>query len=293
MSNTFKDHSSSASDRYAAYRPDYPAALFGWLAGLCAGRDAAWDCATGSGQAALGLAPHFRRVVATDASAEQIRHAESHPGIDFRVAPAEASGLADRSVDLVTVAQAAHWFDLPRFYAEAARVLKPGGVVALWGYGRMALPGEMDAPFRRFYAETVGPWWPPERALIDDAYRSLEFPFAELAAPAFHIEIEWTLPRLLDYLSTWSAVKRYQNANGNNPLPALRAELAPLWGDAERAMQLQWPLFLRVGRRQLTHAPKIHRTARPVPRPRPARAGRAPYSHAALHCGTPGCGKPG
>jgi len=244
----FKDHFSSASDRYAAYRPDYPAALFAWLAGQCAERDTAWDCATGSGQAARGLAPHFRQVVATDASAEQICHAGHHPAIDYRVAPAEASGLADRCIDLVTVAQAAHWFDLSAFYAEAARVLKAGGAIAVWGYGRMLLPGEMDAPFQRFYAETVGPYWPAERALIDDAYRRLDFPFMEIEAPAFAIEVAWTLPRLLDYLSTWSAVKRYQAARGHDPLPPLLAELAPLWGDPETARALQWPLFLRAGR---------------------------------------------
>jgi len=246
--NGFKDHFSSASDRYAAYRPDYPAALFAWLAGLSAEHDLAWDCATGNGQAALGLAPHFRRVVATDASAEQVRHAAPHPLIDYRVAPAEASGLVDHSVGLITVAQAAHWFDLPRFYAEAARVLKPGGAIAVWGYGRMLLPSEMDALLQRFYAETVGPYWPPERALIDDAYRSLDFPFAEIEAPAFAIEVEWTLPRLMDYLSTWSAVKRYQAAQGRDPLPALLAELRFLWGDPETARALQWPLFLRAGR---------------------------------------------
>ena len=244
----FKAHFSSASDRYAAYRPDYPAALFAWLAGQCAERDTAWDCATGSGQAARGLAPHFRQVVATDASTEQICHAGHHPAIDYRVAPAEASGLADRCIDLVTVAQAAHWFDLSAFYAEAARVLKAGGAIAVWGYGRMLLPGEMDAPFQRFYAETVGPYWPAERALIDDAYRRLDFPFMEIEAPAFAIEVAWTLPRLLDYLSTWSAVKRYQAARGHDPLPPLLAELAPLWGDPETARALQWPLFLRAGR---------------------------------------------
>ena len=244
----FKDHFSSASGRYAAYRPDYPAALFAWLAGQCAERDTAWDCATGSGQAARGLAPHFRQVVATDASTEQICHAGHHPAIDYRVAPAEASGLADRCIDLVTVAQAAHWFDLSAFYAEAARVLKAGGAIAVWGYGRMLLPGEMDAPFQRFYAETVGPYWPAERALIDDAYRRLDFPFMEIEAPAFAIEVAWTLPRLLDYLSTWSAVKRYQAARGHDPLPPLLAELAPLWGDPETARALQWPLFLRAGR---------------------------------------------
>jgi SAM-dependent methyltransferase len=247
VSNTFKDHFSSASDRYATYRPGYPPALFAWLAGLCPEHESAWDCATGSGQAALGLVPHFRRVVATDASAEQIRHARPHPLIGYRVAPAEASGLPDRSVDLVTVAQAAHWFDLPRFYGEVARVLKPGGVLALWGYGRMALPGAMDAPFLRFYAESVGPYWPPERALIDDAYRSLDFPFTNIESPDFHIGVEWTLHRLMDYLSTWSAVKRYKNVVGSDPLPALRAELEPLWGAPEAARKLQWPLFLRVG----------------------------------------------
>ena len=245
----FKDHFSTASDRYAAYRPDYPAALYDWLAGLCREHEAAWDCATGSGQAALGLAQHFSRVIATDASAEQIGHAVAHPAVDYRVAPAEASTLDDASVDLVTVAQAAHWFDLPRFYAEVARVLKPGGVIALWGYGRMVLPGELDAPFLRFYAETVGPYWPAERQLIDDAYRSLEFPFAKIAAPPFFIEVGWTLDRLLDYVSTWSAVKRFQAAQGHDPLPALRAELASAWGEAATPRRLAWPLFLRCGRR--------------------------------------------
>ena len=244
----FKDHFSTASGRYAAFRPDYPPALFAWLAGQCAQRDTAWDCATGSGQAAPGLAPHFRRVVATDASVEQIRHAQPHPVIDYRVAPAEASGLADASVDLVGVAQAAHWFDLPRFHAEVARVLKPGGVLALWGYGRLVLPGDLDAPFHRFYAETVGPYWPAERRLIDDAYRSLDFPFAEIDAPPFFIEVDWTLDRLLDYVSTWSAVKRFQAARGCDPLPALRTELEPLWREPGAALRLRWPLFLRVGR---------------------------------------------
>ncbi|MDO9465755.1 MAG: class I SAM-dependent methyltransferase [Thiobacillus sp.] len=245
----FKDHFSTASDRYAAYRPDYPAALYDWLAGLCREHETVWDCATGSGQAAVGLATYFRRVIATDASAEQIRHAPPHPAIDYRVAPAEVSGLDDGSIDLISVAQAAHWFDLPRFYAEATRVLKPGGVLALWGYGRMELPGEMDAPFLRFYAETVGPHWPPERAQIDDRYRSLDFPFAEIAAPAFSIEVAWSLDRLLDYVSTWSAVRRYQAERGDDPLTMLRAQLAAAWGDPAAPRRLQWPLFLRVGRR--------------------------------------------
>lgn len=246
--SSFKDHFSSASDRYAAFRPNYPPALFAWLAGRCAGHDTAWDCATGSGQAATGLAPYFRAVIASDASAEQIAHAHAPQNVSFRVATAESSGLADACIDLVSVAQAAHWFDLPHFYAEARRVLKPDGVIALWGYGRLHLSGGMDDRFLRFYRDTVGPYWPPERALIDDAYRSLAFPFAEIAAPEFFIEVEWSLPRLIDYVSTWSAVKRYRAAVETDPMPQLAAELAPLWGDAHCARTLRWPLFLRVGR---------------------------------------------
>jgi len=245
----FKDHFSSASDRYAAFRPDYPAVLYDWLAGLCTERDTAWDCATGSGQAAVGLAAHFRRVIATDASAEQIRHAMPHSRVEYRVAPAEDSGLAEDSVDLVSVAQAAHWFDLPRFHAEAARVLKPGGVLALWGYGRLVLPNEMDAPLLDFYRYTVGPYWPPERTLIDDGYRDLDFPFPEMPAPAFSIDVAWSLDRLLDYVSTWSAVRRYQAERGGDPITVLRAQLAAAWGDPAAPRRLQWPLFLRVGRR--------------------------------------------
>lgn len=244
----FKDHFSGASDRYAAFRPGYPAALFTWLASLCAEHDAAWDCATGSGQAAAGLAPHFRAVAASDASTEQIVHARGPANVSFRVAKAESSGLADASIDLVAVAQAAHWFDLPCFYTEAHRVLKPGGVIALWGYGRLALPEDMDASFLRFYRDTLGPCWPPERALIDDGYRSLAFPFAEIATPGFFIEVEWNLPRLMDYVSTWSAVKRYHADGGNDPLPQLAAELAPTWGETDVVRPLRWPLFLRVGR---------------------------------------------
>ncbi len=246
----FKDHFSEVAARYAEFRPTYPAELFAWLAGLCDAHEAAWDCATGSGQAAAGLAAHFRQIIATDASAEQIAHAGAPGNVVFRVATAEASGLDARSVDLVSVAQAAHWFDLPRFFAEAQRVLKPGGVLALWGYGRLDLPGGMDAIFQRFYGETIGPYWPPERKWIDDGYRSLDFPFEEIAAPAFFIKVEWNLARLLDYLSTWSAVKRYRSDKGVDPLPALMAELQPLWGDGDAALPLQWPLFLRVGRMQ-------------------------------------------
>jgi len=194
---SFKDHFSDAPARYAEFRPTYPEELFSWLASLCKEHECAWDCATGSGQAASGLAPYFQRVIATDASSEQIAHANGPANVSFRVAPAEASGLENGSIDLIAVAQAAHWFNLPAFYAEARQVLKPSGVIALWGYGRLSLPGGMDEIFQRFYSQTIGPYWPPERALIDDGYRALDFPFAEITPPAFFIEVDWDLPRMV------------------------------------------------------------------------------------------------
>ncbi|MGA7179528.1 MAG: class I SAM-dependent methyltransferase [Thiobacillaceae bacterium] len=255
---SFKDHFSGGSANYAAFRPGYPPALFEWLAGQCNQHDLAWDCGTGSGQAAVDLAPHFRRVIATDASAQQIQSARSQAGVEYGVAAAESSALEDACVDLLTVAQAAHWFVLECFYAEAKRVLRAQGVIALWGYGRLVLPAALDEPLAHFYEHIVGPCWPPERVLIDEGYRSLAFPFKEIAAPRFSIEVCWTLPRLIAYLSTWSAVERHIEANDCNPLIPLENELAARWdagkasegrdGLPETALRIEWPLFLRVGR---------------------------------------------
>lgn len=244
----FKDHFSANSAGYADYRPRYPETLFDWLAGQCATPDTAWDCATGSGQAAVALASRFRRVIASDASAAQIEHAQAHAGVEYRVAPAEASGLPDASIDIVTVAQAAHWFDLEAFYAEARRALKPGGLIALWGYEKLRLAPELARVVGHFYHGVLDGYWPPERALVESGYRDLAFPFAEIAPPEFAMRADWTLDRLIGYFGTWSAVKNYRQALGTDPLPALRDELEPLWGSPDRPKNIQWPLFLRVGR---------------------------------------------
>lgn len=244
----FKDHFSGNSGDYAAYRPSYPAALFDFLAGQVAGHDLAWDCATGSGQAALGLAPYFQDVVATDASADQIAQARPHAGVSYRVAPAQASGLASASVDLVSVAQAVHWFDLDAFHAEARRVLKPGGVLALWCYERLTIAPALDAVIGAFYADTLGPFWPDERRHVETGYRDLAFPYTELPAPALAMQAAWTLDQLLGYLATWSAVKAYRARLGRDPLPALRESLAPLWVSHDAAKNIKWPLSVRLGR---------------------------------------------
>jgi SAM-dependent methyltransferase len=242
----WKDHFSHASDDYRRWRPGYPDDLFAWLARMAPSTACAWDCATGSGQAAGGLAAHFARVVATDASTAQVAEAEPFDRVEYRVAPAEASGIEGASVDLVTVAQALHWFDVERFQAEARRVLKPGGVIAEWGYGLALIGPGIDEKVRRFSNVTVGPYWPPERALVEEGYASLPFPFQKIDAPAFAMQARWDLGRFVAYLGTWSSVSRYRREVGRDPLPDLAEELTPLWGDGER--DIRWPLVLRVGR---------------------------------------------
>src|SRR3989440_12314458 len=190
---SFADHSSGVSAAYAAFRPRYPDALFDFLAHEAPALDAAWDCGTGSGQAAIGLARHFHEIFATDASESQLEHAMRHPRIAYRVASAEASGLRDASVGLVAAAQALHWFDRPRFWAEARRVLRPRGVIAVWADLLFGIAPDIDAIVRDFYSGTVGPFWPPERRITEERYRTIEFPFAEFAAPPFQIEQHVTL----------------------------------------------------------------------------------------------------
>jgi SAM-dependent methyltransferase len=245
----FPDHFSSAADRYAIFRPSYPRELFALLADLCPHQAVAWDCATGSGQAASGLTEHFGHVIATDASAQQIEQAKAHPRIEYRVATAEASGLPDQSVDLITVAQALHWFCLEEFYAEARRVLRPGGLLAAWCYAVFSIEGgEVDAAVARFYDGTVGPFWPKERRWVDEGYRSLSFPSPELVLPPMVIAVELDLDAVLGYLGTWSAVQRYREARGSDPLATLAEELRPLWGDSGRRRSVRWPLHLRATR---------------------------------------------
>lgn len=246
----FRDHFATVASHYAAHRPTYPGALFDWLAGQAVAHDMAWDCATGTGQAAVELAERFARVVATDASSAQIEAATPHPNVTYRVAPADASGLPGRSVDLVTVAQALHWFDLDRFYGEVRRVLKPGGLLAVWTYGVFQLEGagmaRVQSLLDRFYYETVGPYWPAERRHVENGYAELAFPFQELAVPRCVMSVDWSLEDLAGYLRSWSATSRYCNANGTDPVAELAAALAPLWG--EGCQRVVWPVSIKAGR---------------------------------------------
>jgi SAM-dependent methyltransferase len=247
MSHSFKDHFSGVATQYAQFRPAYPPALFAHLAQLCSARTLAWDCACGNGQASVDLADVFERVIATDGSAAQIASARPHPRVEYRVAPAEASGLAGQSVDLVTVAQALHWLDLERFYPEVRRVLRPGGVLAVWVYGRLEIEGaDVNALVQRFYRD-IGPYWPPGRQHVDDEYRNLAFPFLPLPTLAFSIEAHWTLERFAGYVRSWSATARYLEQQRHDPVTELVQQLGPVWG-ADVPRGIRWPLALRCGR---------------------------------------------
>ncbi len=245
----FQDHFSDIAGLYTRFRPRYPSALFEYLASVTPKKETAWDCATGTGQAAVELARHFTQVIATDASEEQIANAEQHPRVQYRVTPAENSGLDSGSLDLVTVAQALHWFDPASFYEEARRVLKPDGILAVWTYGKMELDEQkVRSILGHFYFDVVGPYWPPERKLVEEGYRSLDFPFKELEPPAFKIEAAMTLDEIMGYVRTWSATQRFQKEQGYDPVVELEEQMMSVWDEPELPETIRWPLALRVGR---------------------------------------------
>ncbi|MDF1796440.1 MAG: class I SAM-dependent methyltransferase [Coxiellaceae bacterium] len=247
----FKDMFSGHADDYKRFRPTYPEALFSYLAGLAPNKTAVWDCGTGNGQGAQGLAQCFDQVIATDASAKQIEQAEAAANISYRVATAEGSGLDDGSVSLVTVFQALHWFELDKFYAEVKRVLQPKGVIAIVGYNTAITGIEgVDAVYRDFCFDFL--WqkecWAMERKSLNDNYQTIEFPFEMIAPPSFHIEMQWNYEDYLSYLNTWSAVKVYIKRYNKNPVESfVIPKIEHLWVDKERSRIVRFPLILRLG----------------------------------------------
>lgn len=246
--NTFKDHFSGHAGIYREARPTYPPELFAWLAQQTPDTELAWDCGCGNGQATVALAEHFARVVGTDPSAKQIAQAQPRAKVEYRVEPAERSGLADGSASLVTVAQALHWFDHARFYAEARRVLKPGGILAAWTYSDCATgDAAIDRIKDRLYIDITGPYWPPERVHVDTGYRTLPFPFEEIAVPAFAMIADWNADHFLAYLRSWSATQRYLKAEGEDPVALIETDLRAAWGDPARMRSVHWQFHLRAG----------------------------------------------
>jgi len=243
----FPDYSSFAKE-YAQTRPHYPSELFSYLASLLDRRTLAWDCATGNGQAALELARYFERVIATDISAEQLRHSVPHPRVTYRVAQAEQSGLDGQSVDLLTVATALHWFDLDRFYSEACRVVRSGGVLAVWTYH----VGYVEPPFNevveRFYRDVVSPYFAPGARLVDDRYEGITLPGEAVDAGEYFASASWNLDQMLTFLEYWSGSQQYMKVRGENPVALIANELAQVWGGRERVHTVRWPMYLRLSR---------------------------------------------
>jgi len=241
----FKDHFSRQAAEYAKFRPRYPNELFRWLGSIAPASELAWDCATGNGQAAVELAQVFERVIATDASEKQVANAEAHPRVEYRVAAAESSGIGAGCADLITVAQALHWFDLEKFYTEARRVLKPRGILAAWAYKLATVTPPIDAVVNHYYSEVVGPYWPAERVLVEK-FEELPFSLPQIQAPPFQMQAEWNVEQLLGYLGTWSATQRFMEAQQRNPLEGVEEELRTVWGTEKRLVT--WPLTMKVGR---------------------------------------------
>lgn len=232
---------------YARFRPDYPPELATFLASVAPDTALAVDVGCGSGQLTRLLAPHFDAVLGLDPSADQVAHAQPAERVRYQCAAAERLPLTERSASLIVAAQAAHWFDLPAFYSEVRRVAVPGAAIALVSYGVLRLEPPLDARFQRFYLEEIGPFWPPERVLVDSGYATLDFPFAEIAAPALEIRLDWHLNAFLGYLLTWSAVRVAREAGREQLLLDFARDMAALWGDPDIRRPVRWTLNMRTG----------------------------------------------
>ena len=248
MRMAFADYFSRDSHAYAKFRPRYPESLFDWVAALPAGRQLAWDAGTGTGQAASMLGARFDRVIASDASSAQVKAAGRGARVQYFAGTAEASALRPGRVDLVTMAQAFHWVDQPRFYAEVSRILAPGGALAVWCYATLIAGPAIDALVTPFYRDTVGPYWPAERVHVDRGFRDYEIPIDEVAMPEMAIECALNLPAFLGYVRTWSAVGRFIAVKGYDPVDELGGALGAIWGDPDTPTPITWPIAMRAGR---------------------------------------------
>ena len=243
-----KDNFSNHAAVYAAFRPVYPVELYDFLLSLVPERNRAWDCGCGNGQVAGVLSDYFNQVDATDISQKQLDHAIKKPNINYQLAPAEKVDIAPASIDLVTVAQAIHWFNLDAFYKEVHRVCKPGSVIAAWCYSLLTINDQLDQVIQHLYADTLGDkYWDAERRLVEEQYQTIPFPFEEIDAPKFSIRVSWTFEHLIGYLNSWSAVQHYIRDNNENPVEKIATELRDGWGHTEN-QEVVFPLFSRVGK---------------------------------------------
>jgi len=250
VNNNSIDHFSSTSKEYFFSRPIYPKALYKYLSDITSDKNTAWDCATGNGQAAIGLCKYFENVIASDASKGQLNYKFNRDNIRYEMFPAEKANISDTCIDLITVAQAAHWFDLNEFYKEVTRVGKSNGILAIWSYGMHQIDKGIDAISAKLNVggDILGKYWPKETNYVKDDYKTIPFPFKEIISPKFEMTVSWNLDDLVSYMQTWSAVKRFSTEKKFNPLDLIMEELEKLWGNNEDQKIVKWDINIRVGR---------------------------------------------
>jgi hypothetical protein len=241
-----KDNFSRQSSLYAQYRPTYPPALFEYITGFVSNKNTAWDCGTGNGQCAAALSKYFKKVIATDISIQQIENAEMAPNIFYSVHPAEQTGIKAGSIDLVTVAQALHWFDLEQFYKEVIRVANQKALFAAWCYSLLHISEPIDAAINNFHYYLLGAYWDDERKFVDEEYKTIPFPFEKIDTPSFSIETNWSLNELEGYFNTWSGLQKYISVHHVNPVTDLIHAITPLWGEKEKR-KIIFPIHLLLG----------------------------------------------
>jgi SAM-dependent methyltransferase len=243
-----KDNFSKQSREYSVFRPTYPDEVLDFILSLVNNKSAAWDCGTGNGQLAAKLSPHFQTVYATDISENQIGNAVKKDNIVYQVVSAEDAPFEEKAFDLITVAQAIHWFDFDKFYDKVNLTLKEDGILAVLGYNLMTIDPDCDKIIQHLYADILGDqYWDKERKYLDEQYKTIPFPFKEIQAPVFSQKVQWSIGELTGYLNTWSAVQHYIKANQNNPVDAIQPQLEACWGNKEKK-EVCFPTLLRIGR---------------------------------------------
>lgn len=241
-----KDNFSTQAVAYATYRPHYPQEMIQYIMSFVAEQHTALDLATGNGQVAKALAPYFDKVYATDISAKQLENAQAADAIYYSVGSAEETGFENNTFDLVTVAQAVHWFKFDTFYKEVARILKPNGLFAILGYGLLKTNPDADALIWRLYRDVLVAYWDAERHYIDENYATIPFPLQEIETEKFYNRFNWTFEQLIGYFNTWSAMQHYIKEHGKNPVDSIKEELKVVWEVSDK--QVTFPLLLRLGR---------------------------------------------
>lgn len=245
--NLMKDNFSNVAINYSKFRPGYPKELLDFILHHCENKNCAWDCGTGNGQVAKELSKYFNKVIASDISQQQLNQAYQASNIEYRLESGENCSIDDQSLDLITVAQAIHWFDFNGFYTHVNRVLKPGGIIAVWAYNNPVLEGILNDSLLEIYEDTLGAYWDPERQYITDGYETIPFPFEEIGCPPFSICYNWTREHFTGYISTWSALKHYVEKNKTDLMPWIVEKFKKDWPD-QTMKPIYFPCHLRIGK---------------------------------------------